>query len=170
MVMPLRDCADKFLSFPQSAYAIFAASAFALLFAYVFQYGFGYEPCILCLWQRVPFVAAILLTGLSFAPPLRKYAPLLLGLCAVSFLACTVLAAFHTGVERHWWLGTEGCAITPLNGATPKDLRALLLGTPVAHCDEISWAFLGLSMANYNVPFSLALAGFAALAARRARV
>lgn len=146
-----------------------AASAAALLFALVFQYGFGFDPCILCLWQRVPFVAAFLLAALSLAPGLRKVAPVFLALCAGAFLIGAGLALFHTGVERHWWLGTSGCAITPLNGATPADLRTALLGTPTAHCDEISWSFLGLSMANYNIPLSLLLGGFAALAAIKAR-
>ena len=82
------------------------------------------------------------------------------------FAAGFGLAVFHTGVEQHWWLGTSGCAIQPLRGKTPQDLRAALLHTVSARCDEVTWTFLGLSMANWNVPLSLGLALFAGLAAR----
>jgi len=44
-----------------------------------------------------------------------------------------------------------------------------LLHTVVARCDEISWTLLGLSMANWNVFASGALAAFSFDAARRIR-
>jgi disulfide bond formation protein DsbB len=153
---------------PKAARLIVIASVIALLFAFTMQYGFGLQPCVLCLWQRVPFGAALVLAGLACLKPLYPYARALLGFCALAFLAGTGLAVFHTGVELHWWLGTSGCALTPLNGNGVEDLRTQLLHMAVARCDQISWTFLGLSMANYNVVWSLALALFALLAAKKA--
>jgi len=37
-------------------FAVFAAAVFALGNAYTAQYAFDLEPCILCLYQRVPYV------------------------------------------------------------------------------------------------------------------
>ena len=140
----------------------------ALAFAFIMQYGFDLHPCVLCLWQRLPFAIVMLLAGLATFPALRRYAPVLLALSGLTYLIGTGLAIFHTGVERHWWLGTSGCSITPLTGTSAEDLRTQLLHTAVARCDEIAWTFLSLSMANYNVIYSLALALFALLAARKA--
>jgi disulfide bond formation protein DsbB len=154
---------------PNSARLVCAFAALALIFVFVMQYGFGYDPCILCLWQRVPYAAAFVFSGFALLPVLRRHAPLLLGLCALFFLVGAGLAIFHTGVERHWWLGTAGCAITPLNGDSTEDLRMQLLHTVVARCDQISWSFLGLTMANYNILLSLLLAGFCLYAAPKAR-
>ena len=153
---------------PRAAWALLAAAIAELGFALVMQYGFGYEPCVLCLWQRVPYGAAIAFAALASLPPCHPYARQLLGLCGIVFLAGAGLALFHTGVERHWWLGTSGCAVVPLNASSVEDLRTKLLQMTVARCDEISWRFLGLSMANWNIPDSLLLAGFSFYAAKRA--
>src|ERR1700733_12013079 len=169
MPCPFENTCKKFLAMPNAAKIIAAAVLLSLAFVFVIQYGFGYHPCVLCLWQRVPFAAAIVLAGLALLPQLRAHAPILLGLCALAFFANTGLAIFHTGVERHWWVGTSGCTITPLSGTTAEDFRMQLLHTVVARCDEISWKFLGLSMANYNVIWSLFLGLFSLCAAKKAR-
>lgn len=154
---------------PKSGWLIFAASVGALLFVFIMQYGFGVEPCVLCLWQRVPFgfAAAAALVACLWRPYVN-HTRVLLGLCAPVFGIGAALAIFHTGVELHWWLGTSGCVIVPLHGASPEDLRTELLHTVVARCDQISWTFLGLSMANWNVPFSLGLSGFSLASMMRA--
>ena len=168
MPCPFSTCANKAVIMPRSALLILAGAVIALGFAFVMQYGFDLHPCVLCLWQRVPFGAVIVLAALASIPALRRHAPVLLALCALAYLAGTGLAVFHTGVERHWWLGTSGCSITPLAGSSAEDLRTQLLHTVVARCDEIAWTFLGLSMANYNIVYSLVLALFSICAARKA--
>ena len=168
MSKSLNDCASKILSMPYVAWAIVAASVGSLAFAFTMQYGFDIQPCILCLWQRVPFgVAAIFAMVAYFWRPYGMCTLVLLGGCAVAFFVNTGLAFFHTGVERHWWLGTNGCTITPLHGASVQDWKEQLMSMAVGHCDQISWTFLGLSMANWNVLFSLALALFASIAVFR---
>ena len=53
-------------------FGIFAVSATALANAYIAEYGFGLEPCILCLYQRVPYaVAGVLGLAALFVPSLR---------------------------------------------------------------------------------------------------
>jgi disulfide bond formation protein DsbB len=161
--------ATRYLDMPRAALAIFAACVAALGFALVMQYGFHLAPCVLCLWQRVPYIAAGALALLAFLwRPYGGHTHILLMLAAAAFLANAGLAFFHSGVERGWWAGTSGCAIHPLHGQNVDSLRRELLAMATGTCDEISWTFLGLSMANWNVPISLVLAGFAALAGRRA--
>ncbi len=161
---------NKLLSYvlapPRAALILLAVSLGALAFALVMQFGFGFQPCILCLAQRVPFVvAAVLALIAALWKPYGRNTRVLLGLIALAFFLNAGLAFFHSGVERHWWTGTEGCTIRPLHATTPESLREELLGMTVAHCDEISWSLFGLSMANYNVPFCLGLGVFAAFAA-----
>ncbi|MFY9287251.1 MAG: disulfide bond formation protein B [Alphaproteobacteria bacterium] len=153
---------------PKAAWLIFAASVGALAFVFISQYVFGYEPCVLCIWQRVPYgLAAVLSLIAVVRKPYGFYTQILMLLCASLFVLSAGLALFHTGVELHWWLGTSGCAVEPLSGASVDDVRTALLKTPVARCDQISWTFLGFSMANWNIPFSLGLAGLSVSAARK---
>jgi len=156
------------LAMPWAAMLIAIATAAALSFAFIMQYGFDIHPCILCLWQRVPFGLAFFASLVALMwRPYGRHTYIVLAICALALLTNAGLAVFHTGVERHWWLGTSGCSIQPLDGASIDSLREQLLNTIVGHCDEISWSLFGLSMANYNIPFSLGLGLVAAMAVWR---
>ncbi|HIE20206.1 MAG TPA: disulfide bond formation protein B, partial [Rhodospirillales bacterium] len=53
---------------------------------------------------------------------------------------------------------------------TVDELRQLLMqAKPVKACDEVDWTLFGLSMATYNVAFSLALALASCWGARQIR-
>jgi disulfide bond formation protein DsbB len=153
---------------PGAAYVIVLAALGVLGFVLVMQYGFGIVPCHLCLWQRVPFgiAAVVALIGI-IAKPNARYASLLLGLCAVLFLADMGLAIFHTGVERHWWEWQSSCTGGLMQHASIDELREQLMGTPIVRCDEISWSVIGLSMANLNIAFCFVMALFAGYASLR---
>ncbi len=158
---------EKTLSLPLAARILLSMNVGALLFAFTMQFGFEIHPCVLCLWQRVPYgtAAALSLWALLAKKSSRRSAVVALGLCSAVYLAGMGLAVFHTGVEQHWWLGTSGCAVEPLHGSSPEDIRLALLQTAMPRCDEIPWTIFGLSMANLNVAASLMLAFFAAASA-----
>ncbi len=131
-----------------------AVSVFSLASALTAELLFGLEPCILCIYQRIPFVVAIILgvTGLLLRKN-KQAAMLVIFLCSPTFLANSAIAFYHSGVERHWWRSFfEGCAVPDLSGDA-QSLLENILSAPTARCDEIPWAdpMLGLSMANYNV-------------------
>lgn len=165
-VMTVDYCRLTLLTWPGGLLLSLGAALFALAFAFIAQYGFGYQPCVLCLWQRLPYalVLGIAMTGLLH-PRLTAWRGALLLACAVSFLVGVGIAAFHFGVEQRWWLGTSGCAIqASSHGSDPAALRLALLASPVTRCDEVSWKFLGLSMTGWNFLYALVLAiGAAAL-------
>lgn len=146
--------------------AAFAAiSAASLGMAYIAQYGFGLHPCILCLYQRVPFwsVITIGVTGALW----NKYPRAFLGAISALFAANTLIAFYHTGVEQKWWTSfIQGCSTPDLSGSI-EDLMARIEAAPVVSCDVIPWVdpVLGLSMANWNVPFCGFLAILAAYTA-----
>ena len=127
-----------------------------LLGAFGFQM-LGYAPCKLCLWQRWPHGAAIATGGLVLlAGPW-----LLWGLAgALSALITAGIGAYHTGIERGWWQGPADCTgdAGALSGMSGQDLLSLDAPNDIVMCDEVAWAFAGLSMASWNVIISLALA------------
>lgn len=134
-------------------------SAFALTSALTAEVALGLEPCILCIYQRIPFVLALLvsLSGMAFLKMKKdNKAPVaigIIGLCALLFLVNSGIALYHSGVELHWWKSAvEGCAV-PHFGDNPQSILENILSAPTARCDQIPWAdpLFGLSMANYNV-------------------
>ena len=146
-------------------FGILAASVGALFMAYTAQYAFGLEPCMLCLYQRIPYaVAGVLGLGALLLPHgekgdrTRTWAVMLAG-CV--FLAGASIAFYHIGVEQHWWVSAAACGAGGGGDgpATVDDLRQLLMqAKPVKACDQVDWTLFGLSMATYNVALSLALA------------
>lgn len=145
-------------------------SAMALGMALMSQYVFGLEPCNLCIIQRFPYGIVIALGIIGFAVSYKcgKGTAGIMGLIGLTFIANSIIAAYHTGVERHWWKSfLEGCAVPDL-GDNPDNILEILENTQAARCDEIPWAdpILGLSMANYNVIFCLGLGVIALVAAK----
>ena len=149
---------------------IFLISVTALAAAYTAEYGFGLLPCILCLYQRIPFALGIVLGLLVIASAKAKKAGLTIGLLILSgfnFLINSALAFYHSGVERLWWKGFEGCSAPDLEGLSPAEMIEALQNTPAVRCDEIPWEMFGLSMANYNVAFCFGIALVCFMAAFR---
>jgi disulfide bond formation protein DsbB len=123
---------------------------------------------VLCWWQRYAHFAVIALALLAVLPvPAPVRAALLLG-AAVSALGGAGIAAFHVGVEQHWWQGTAECGSTLGPASSIDEMRKMLLAQPVVRCDEVAWSLFGISMAGYNVVISLGLAAFGFAAVREA--
>lgn len=143
-----------------------AGSAALLIAALGFQAA-GYAPCELCILQRWPHVAAVLIAGLVWLTG-RVRAFAILGMVAAG--VAMGLALYHTGVELRLWAGPTHCSGTVGNLASmsAQDLLTRLNATPVTRCDEVAWRFLGLSMAGWNAVFSAGLAVVWGMAVRRA--
>lgn len=138
-------------------------SAALLAGAFTFQ-AFGYAPCHLCLLQRWPHAAAVLIGLVALASGLRVMA----WLGALAALTTAGLGLYHTGVERQWWEGPTTCTSGSIDGVDPTDLLNQILAAPIVRCDEVAWQMLGLSMASWNMLASLVLVGVWIMAARRA--
>ena len=134
---------------------IIAFSLFALGFALVSQYGFGFHPCELCIWQRWAYGAVIVTALLSL-----KF-PKLYVLMVLSLMGLFGLALYHFGIEQKWWEGFQTCSSAFHAGASLEELKAQIMGAPVTRCDEATWFFLKLSMAGWNVLYSAALIAYA---------
>ncbi len=148
---------------------VLAASLAVLGSALISQYWGGLLPCELCLAERWPWVAAIALSLLAaLAGP--RLAPafyaLLLGFV---FAASAALAAYHVGVEQHWFSGPQACTAAKSTATTLDALEAEILSHKSVRCDVPQWSLMGISLAGFNFLGSLlmALLSFAVFAANR---
>ena len=135
----------------------------------VAQYGFGLLPCPLCIYQRIPYAVSAALALIALLPAVPRKARIgLFGLSALALLVDGGIAAFHVGVEQHWWAGLEACMGGGPQPQSVDQLRALLAApSKTPRCDEIPWSLFGISIAGFNVMYALGLAGFAAWATLR---
>ena len=133
--------------------------------AFAFQYIGGMAPCQLCLWQRWPHAAAILIGVVALTTGWRGLA----WLGVIAALATAAIGVFHVGVEQKWWEGLASCTAGSIEGIAVSDLLDPSKDVAsVVRCGDIAWSMLGISMAGWNVILSLILAGIWAKAARTA--
>jgi disulfide bond formation protein DsbB len=152
----------------RSAILIGAIAAATLAGAWIFQ-AFGIVPCELCLKQRVAYYGAVPLAAIvAYAAGGRAQAIVVSGLIGLGliFALNAGLGVYHSGVEWALWKGPSDC--TGAIAGAPKvsaDFLKALEHTKVVRCDEVQLRILGLSLANWNVLISAALAALATRAA-----
>jgi len=139
----------------------------ALATAFTAQFGFGLEPCVLCLYQRVPFAIALVLGAVGLWRP--QDLAIIFALAAAAFAINCGIAVYHVGVEQHWWASAVGCGGKLVTQASVADLMASLHTKPPKSCDTVDWTMFGISIAGWNIVFSagLALASFYVLRTRK---
>jgi disulfide bond formation protein DsbB len=144
-----------------TALTVAAVGIATILGAYYFEYVLHYQPCPLCLEQRIPYYVGIpLALALALAARYAAPRPVLIAGFAALALAMFIgagLAAYHAGVEWHLWAGPQECSGDP-NFGRSGSLLDQLNTVIVVRCDEAAWRLFGISLAGYNVAISAALA------------
>ena len=149
--------------------AILVVSLGSLAAAFAGQFIFGLEPCILCLYQRIPYVATAVLAAAALVLPAGWWRCAAVAGCAGVFLAGAALAFYHVGVEQHWWGSIAGCGGQLVTDFTVQDLQASLAQPAPKPCDEVDWTLFGVSLAGYNAMMSLVFALASAIGAAQIR-
>jgi len=133
---------------------LFALSA-SLVAAYTIDYGFGYKPCRLCVYQRIPYIISIVL--LLNVLLIKKYIKTSLLILASVFLCSSILAFYHFGIEQGFFSESMICETKNISkDLSGEDLLKELKGNTVS-CKEVTFRFLGMSLATINTIFSLIL-------------
>ncbi len=137
--------------------AVFLLSVLVIGGALFFQYAVGLVPCELCLLQRWPWYAAIVLSAVVAVlrrPALARPAA---ALFALLFLVSTGFAIYHVGVEQHIFAGPTACTAPSFAGMSIAERLKLLQSTPPVRCDEVQWALFGVSLAGFNLIASIGM-------------
>jgi len=129
----------------------------ALSTAYFVEYVIGVDPCILCLYQRIPYAAAGLfaLFAIIGKPGGFTQQAALFG-CLIAFLIGGSLAFYHFGVEENWW--DAACGGAQNLNMDIDDLKASIMSEPLKACDTRDWVIFGISITVYNTLTNLFLA------------
>ncbi|MDB5394511.1 MAG: dsbB, partial [Rhodospirillales bacterium] len=129
-----------------------------ICFVLLSQYVQFYQPCELCVRERLPWYLIIVLGLIGLAFPSRW----ILVAIGVALLVSAGLGLHHSGVEQRWWPGPAECTGGSSGANSIDELRAVMHREKVVQCDAIAWTLFGISMATYNFLISLA-AGIAVL-------
>lgn len=140
-------------------------SAVAIITAWGFQIIGRFQPCPLCLEQRWPYYLGLPVALVAFWVARRRFPRLvargLLIVLAGLFIWGLVVAVYQTGAQWGLWQLASECAATGGAVTDAGNLMAQLSTTHIVSCTEVSFTFLGLSFAGWNVVYSLAMTAIA---------
>jgi disulfide bond formation protein DsbB len=128
-----------------------AVALAALGIAYFAQDVLHLTPCELCLWERWPYRAVVVLGALAVLAR-QSSARVILGLAVLALLADVGIAGLHVGVEFGWW----NSPLPECNGMlTPGAPLPMLPATP---CDRPVYLIPHLPISMAMMDFCAALA------------
>jgi len=145
----------------------FAVCAGLILYALYAQYGQGFEPCPLCIFQRI----GVMLLGLAFLAaalhdPRGRGRYVYAAVIVLFALLTAALAARHLYIQSlpPGSLPSCGAPLAMMLRFAPvlEVVRKVLTGS--GECSEINWRFLGLAMPAWVLMAALGLGGCGALA------
>ena len=136
---------------------ILAFSILTLSIAYFIQYVLGHKPCNLCIIERIPYIAAIILISLIFI--LNRYQKIISSLILIFFIFGAVVSFYHFGIEQGFFSESLVCDLGNSQPLNEEDLLKQLKKTEIVSCKDVTFRFLGLSLATINTVISLILSG-----------
>jgi len=131
-------------------------SIVSLLGAVYIEYILQEKPCKLCLYQRIPYLAAIFISffGYNFNKNL-----LWLYLLLIIFIVSIFLSGYHAGIENNIFNEYSGCSVDNLNLTNKTELLNSLKNS-LPNCKDVNFRIFGLSLATLNFVISIIITIF----------
>jgi len=136
---------------------ILAFSIISLSIAYFIQYVLGHKPCNLCIIERIPYIAAIILISLIFI--LNRYQKIISSLILIFFIFGSVVSFYHFGIEQGFFSESLVCDLGNSQPINKEELLNQLKKAEIVSCKDVTFRFLGLSLATINTIISIILSG-----------
>ena len=137
--------------------SILVFSILSLSIAYFIQYVLGHKPCNLCIIERIPYIAAIILISLIFI--INKYEKIISSLILTFFIFGTVVSFYHFGIEQGFFSESIVCDLGNSQPLNKEELLNQLKKADIVSCNDVTFRFLGLSLATINTIISFILSG-----------
>ena len=132
---------------------ILILSIFVLIAAYFIQYILKHQPCNLCLFERIPYFAAVILISLILA--LNKYEKLISLIVSLFFIFGSIISFYHFGIEQGFFSESLVCDLNNGNKATSTQDLLKQLEKNTVSCKDVTFRVLGLSLATFNTILSI---------------
>jgi len=131
-------------------------SIISLSIAYFIQYILGHKPCNLCLIERIPYLASVILVSLIFI--INRLERIISIILLLFFLFGFVISFYHVGIEQGFFSESLVCNLSEFSKNLSKEdlLKQLKDNTPVS-CKNVTFRFFGLSLATINTVISIIL-------------
>ena len=132
-------------------------SILSLSIAYFIQYVLDHKPCNLCLIERIPYIASVILISLIFI--LNKFEKIISIIILLFFIFGTIVSFYHFGIEQGFFDESLVCNLGNGEALDKEQLLKQLEQSTVTSCKDVTFRFLGFSLATINMIISIILSG-----------
>ena len=133
------------------------ASILVLLIVYYLEFFQSVTPCKLCIYQRLPYFIIILLAASFLLIKNQNLKKITFIFYIFIFASSLTMSVHHFGVENSFWNALTNCESYSKTLSNSNDLKEYLLNKDYVSCSDVSFKFLGISLAGYNVIISFIL-------------
>ena len=132
---------------------IFLVSILALASAFFIEYFLGYQPCNLCVLERIPYFLGIIIVLLNFK--FIQFERFFILLLTIIFFAGTILSLYHLGIEQGFIQESLVCDLKNGSNLLSKEEILKQLQEKSVSCKDVTFKIFGLSLTSYNILISL---------------
>ena len=130
-------------------------SILSLSIAYFVQYVLDHKPCNLCLIERIPYIASVILISLIFI--LNKFEKIISIIILLFFIFGAIVSFYHFGIEQGFFNESLVCDLGNNANLSKELLLKQLKSSPIVSCKDVTFRVLGLSLATINTIISIIL-------------
>ena len=136
---------------------ILFVSITSIISALYIEYILHYEPCRLCIYQRLPYLAAIFVSLIGFFY-LRNDKVLII--IIIIFTISVIISGYHFGIENSLIKEISSCTNKSLDISNKSKLLETLNKSMPIDCKDTTFKIFGVSLAAINTIFSILIVIF----------
>ena len=134
---------------------IFIISFIALIYAYFVEYILGYQPCNLCLIERIPYGLSMIL--IVFYYIYQKKEDLIRLLLILTFTFSFLVSFYHFGIEQGFFEESAVCGLKETSNIISKEEILKQLQAKTISCKDVTFRIFGFSLTTINMIISIIL-------------
>ena len=134
---------------------IFFISLVSIILAFFIEYILGYQPCNLCLIQRIPYVLCLILIIFNYFQKKNEKFVILLLIFTFSF--SFLISFYHFGIEQGFFEESTVCTMKNTSDVISKEELLKQLQLKTVSCKDVTFRILGFSLTTFNMTVSLIL-------------
>ena len=132
---------------------IFLICLISIISAYFIEYVLGFQPCNLCLIQRIPYGLGLILIILNYS--LIKNERFIILMLILIFVFSLIISFYHFGIEQGFFEESAVCGLKNTSEIISKEELLKQLSEKSISCKDVTFRIFDLSLTSINIIISL---------------
>ena len=132
---------------------VFVISLVTIILAYFIEYVLGYQPCNLCLLERIPYGLSMILILANYI--FIKNDKFIILLLILLFAFSLIISFYHFGIEQGFFEESAVCGVNNSAEILSKEELLKQLQKKTISCKDVTFKIFGLSLTTFNIVLSL---------------